>query len=561
MRITRRSHRELWDAAGDLPRFSRWFGIRVNAGKMEGFRAEAEKLYPHLTPRDREIAAAHLAATHPGFHDRATPGHHRRRRIALRIAIAIAALAVMLFGFLKLAHAEPSPAYNVVSLDQNLFSLRIYPPLFPQGIVNPSQFKFDASSNLFVNCAVGCGGGGGTSNVNLIQLNSVALGSPSAYGTSPGAVNVIGVNAFVTNAVAVTGTFFQSTQPVSCATAATCPVNASQVGTWTVQQGGAPWSVSGSGNFTVVQASGANLHVNCDSGCSSSAGFSDNTAFTAGSTAINIAGGWYSTSPTNCTSGNACAPQLTIDRKLFVQDFQGTSPWIVSASGGSFAVTGTFFQATQPVSCASAATCPVNASQVGTWMVQQGGAPWSVSQSGNWTNRILGNAGGILDAAGQNAASPANELLTGCQFNTTPTTISSGNMSPEQCGPGGALIVQYGSGAPFSCVVASTVTVTTQCEAAPGAGLRAYVTSASLTNAAATALKIDIVYGTGTNCATGTTALSTAYQFGTLATTTNSFVVSLSFPTPLVPVAANAICVRPSAATAFGATLTGFIAP
>jgi hypothetical protein len=34
---------------------------------------------------------------------------------------------------------------------------------------------------------------------NLTQVNSVALGSPSAYGTSPGAVNVPGVNAFVTN--------------------------------------------------------------------------------------------------------------------------------------------------------------------------------------------------------------------------------------------------------------------------------------------------------------------------------------------------------------------------
>jgi hypothetical protein len=65
-------------------------------------------------------------------------------------------------------------------------------------------------------------------NVNLTQLNSVALGSPSNYGTSPGAVAVIGVNAFVTNPVAVTGTFWQATQPVSGTIAAT------QSGTWTV---------------------------------------------------------------------------------------------------------------------------------------------------------------------------------------------------------------------------------------------------------------------------------------------------------------------------------------
>ncbi len=39
-----------------------------------------------------------------------------------------------------------------------------------------------------------------TVGTNIAQVNAVALGSPSAYGTSPGAVNVLGVNAFVTNA-------------------------------------------------------------------------------------------------------------------------------------------------------------------------------------------------------------------------------------------------------------------------------------------------------------------------------------------------------------------------
>ena len=39
--------------------------------------------------------------------------------------------------------------------------------------------------------------------VNLTELNSVGLGSPSAYGTSPGSINVQGVNAYVTNTVAV----------------------------------------------------------------------------------------------------------------------------------------------------------------------------------------------------------------------------------------------------------------------------------------------------------------------------------------------------------------------
>lgn len=84
--------------------------------------------------------------------------------------------------------------------------------------------------------------------------------------------------------------------------------------------------------------------------------------------------------------------------------------------------------------------------QGGTWTVQQGTPPWSVSQSGVWTTRIVGNAGGILDAAGQNAGSPANELLTACQFNTSPTTVTSGNVTPVQCNNAGALNVAIVSG-------------------------------------------------------------------------------------------------------------------
>jgi hypothetical protein len=156
------------------------------------------------------------------------------------------------------------------------------------------------------------------------------------------------------------------------------------------------------GPLTVIQPTGSLLHITCDAGCGGAASFLDNGAFTAGTTSINIIGGWYSTSPTNCTSGSACAPQLTVDRKLFVQDFQGTSPWIVSLASttitGTVAVTqstspwvvsnsGTFaVQAAQSGTwnVANTGTFAVQAAQSGTWTVQQGGAPWSVSASGNF---------------------------------------------------------------------------------------------------------------------------------------------------------------------------------
>jgi len=135
--------------------------------------------------------------------------------------------------------------------------------------------------------------------------------------------------------------------------------------------------------------------------------------------------------------------------------------------------------------------------------------------------------------------------------------------------PAGALLdinvsqpvfVQEGSSGRFSCFV-QAVTATTQCQAAPAAGLRAYITSVHFSNQAATVQTLDVVFGTGTNCATGTTAITHKWQMGTNATTTSPQSIDAAFATPLVPNAANAICVRPSAASAFGATVTGYTSP
>jgi hypothetical protein len=74
----------------------------------------------------------------------------------------------------------------------------------------------------------------------------------------------------------------------------------------------------------------------------------------------------------------------------------------------------------------SGVTQPTNIAQVNGSTVQ-------TSASGQMRVGVVGNSGGSLDAAGQNAAAPNNEVLVGCQFNTSPTTITSGNVSPGQC--------------------------------------------------------------------------------------------------------------------------------
>lgn len=105
------------------------------------------------------------------------------------------------------------------------------------------------------------------------------------------------------------------------------------------------------------------------------------------------------------------------------------------------------------------------------------------------------------------------------------------------------------------------ISATTECQSAPAAGLKNYVTSMSCTNQVATVQTVDLLTGTGANCATPTAALTPKYQMGTTGLTTSPFIVAITFATPLVPPASAAICLRPGQLTAFGCALTGYVAP
>lgn len=107
----------------------------------------------------------------------------------------------------------------------------------------------------------------------------------------------------------------------------------------------------------------------------------------------------------------------------------------------------------------------------------------------------------------------------------------------------------------FVCSV-SAATVTTQCQAAPAAGQSIYVTDVVVSNNVATAQTLQLVFGTGVNCVTGLTSLVAALPFGAAI---GSFWES--FQTPVKLTAANALCVKPTAATSFSATISGYTAP
>src|ERR1700688_2411719 len=70
-------------------------------------------------------------------------------------------------------------------------------PSYSDGTTEP--LSLDTSGNLRVTIDSSTS----LQNVNVTEWNSVALGSPSLYGTAPGSVEVIGVNAYITNTVPV----------------------------------------------------------------------------------------------------------------------------------------------------------------------------------------------------------------------------------------------------------------------------------------------------------------------------------------------------------------------
>lgn len=196
---------------------------------------------------------------------------------------------------------------------------------------------------------------------------------------------------------------------------------------------GTAMGAKNAGNMVAVNAdSSGNLQTDCVIGC---------------------AGG--SSTPTDAFA-NPTTAGLNIN---FPMLWNGTTwdRWKGDATNGAFvnikssvslAVTGTFFQTTQPVSGTFfQATQPV--SNAGTFPVQ-------AAQSGTWNVRMTGNAGAIFDFVGQVATSPANSVQVGCQFNTTPTTLTNGTSSPCQLDNAGNLLVNVKAGSAANAAAGAT---------------------------------------------------------------------------------------------------------
>lgn len=83
------------------------------------------------------------------------------------------------------------------------------------------------------------------------------------------------------------------------------------------------------------------------------------------------------------------------------------------------------------------------------------------------TVRNLGNAGGVFDTT-QNAAVPANALSMGCNFTTSPATVTTGNQGALQCNSKGEALVQLTDGTTNVAVIAGTTALKTDVSSVAG---------------------------------------------------------------------------------------------
>jgi hypothetical protein len=307
--------------------------------------------------------------------------------------------------------------------------------------------------------------GGAPWSQNLTQVNGVALGSPSNYGTSPGAVSVPGVNAFVTNTVAasqsgnwtsrivgnagglldfagsnvgnpgsalVTGGQFLTTPP-TMTNANVTPLqvdsNANlRVNTAPVLLAQTSWTSATSLNTVRDILSGGQLGYDVLVGQ-----ITQGTTLTAGVVTFEESydgGANYKTIPASRFIDPTTGAQLT-NPYTFVASTQ--QPWQVILSGANYVR----YRLSTQISGTGSVVITFGAQAAPTAMQV------SQSTSANLKGQVdpLTAASWGIGTSTQNSASVANGVMALAQFNTTPTTITSGNMSPLQLDANGNLLV------------------------------------------------------------------------------------------------------------------------
>jgi hypothetical protein len=344
-------------------------------------------------------------------------------------------------------------------------------------------------------------------SVNLTQVDGTALGAPSAYGTPPGAVNVVGVNANVT----------ASALPTGAATSANQPTNASQASTTSGQTGhlvqgavttAAPSYTTGQTDPLSLDTVG-NLRVNVTTsalptGAASASNQTNVQGVVGNATApadMVVGGAVYNSTPLTLTNGQSSALQADANGYLNVHIQAG-------AGSGGTAMTdeGTFTQGTTNFTPSGGY---YNSSPV-SLTSGQGGALRVTA-----TRLLMANLPDIEAALGAGTA-PSDMIVTGLQYNTSAPTPTNGQTVAAQGDSSGNLKTN---------VQASVPEGTTADSAYGGSGSASVISILKGIYAAATGAvpagtntigKVDVLGNAGAafDGATGSAAPSNATQAG-----------------------------------------------
>lgn len=352
-------------------------------------------------------------------------------------------------------------------------------------------FQVTANRALFTNLRNAAGTEVGTSTTPLqVSLANTATNATAVKVDGSGVTQPISGTVTANQGGTWTNTVTQATAASLNATVVgtgTFSVQAAQSGTWNIT------NISGTISLPTGAATSANQPTNAAQGST-----------TSGQTGYLMLGATTTSAPTYTTAQSnplslTTAGALRIDGSGTTQPVSGT----IAFSNSTIAVTNTGTFAVQATLQASATTAigKVDPNTLGSWG---------------------------LAASTQNVATPTNGMLVQAQFNTTPSTITSGNSSPLQLDNAGNLLVNIKAGASSGAVAQGSTT-----SGQTGGLTQAAVTTSAPTYTTATTnpLSMDTSGNLRINCITGcggTGSISNASS-GVATSSTNTGTVAYNY--------------------------------
>jgi hypothetical protein len=344
-------------------------------------------------------------------------------------------------------------------------------------------------------------GTAGTASADVITVQGVASMTPLAVSDNGSTLSIDDGGGTIT----VDGTVAFSNTTIAVTNAGTFAVQAAQSGTWTV---------TGTGGTFPVTDSGGSLTVDAPVGTPVFVRLSD------GSSAISTLPVSLASVPSHAvTNAGTFAVQAAQSGTWTVQpgNTANTTAWLVTGTGGTFPVTGTFWQATQPVSNA------------GTFAVQVDGTALT-RLTDIETNTDSGAVVGNGAAATAQRVTLANDSTGTVATVSTVTTLTGGGVAHDSADSGnphkiGAKATTALSGLTlvanadrtdlFAGVDGVQITrnhcnledvvvgnasntdgTSTEVIAAAGSGIKQYLTSVTLTNMSSTGIYVEMKSGT-----------------------------------------------------------------